>query len=77
MSKIAMDISDLLKIALNAGASDLHLSTELPPLLCIDGAMQPTAPFAQSQVHSLIYVIMNDKHGSKSYSTDWAGNSQC
>jgi len=58
-----MDISDLLKIALNAGASDLHLSAELPPLLRIDGAMQPTTlpPLAQSQVHSLIYAIMNDK----------------
>ena len=58
-----MDISDLLKIALNAGASDLHLSAELPPLLRIDGDIQPTTlpPLNQSQVHSLVYAIMNDK----------------
>jgi twitching motility protein PilT len=58
-----MDISDLLKIALNADASDLHLSAELPPLLRIDGDIQPTAmpPLTQSQIHSLVYDIMDDK----------------
>lgn len=58
-----MTIADLLKLALSAGASDLHLAAELPPLLRIDGAIQPTtlAPFPHAQVHSLIYAIMNDK----------------
>ena len=35
-----MDISNLLEIALEAGASDLHLSTDLPPILRIDGEVQ-------------------------------------
>ena len=63
MDAIAMDITDLVKIALNAGASDLHLSAELPPLLRIDGDMQPTtlSPLAPSHIHSLVYAIMNDK----------------
>ena len=58
-----MTIADLLKLALSAGASDLHLAAELPPLLRIDGAIQPTTltPFRHAQVHSLIYAIMNDK----------------
>ena len=58
-----MTIADLLKLALSAGASDLHLAAELPPLLRIDGAIQPTTltPFPHAQVHSLIYAIMNDK----------------
>jgi twitching motility protein PilT len=38
-----MDISNLLEIALEAGASDLHLSTGLPPILRIDGELQTTS----------------------------------
>ena len=58
-----MDISDLVKIALNAGASDLHLSAELPPLLRIDGEIQATSlpPLAHSQIQSLVYAIMNNE----------------
>ena len=58
-----MDISDLLKIALDADASDLHLSAELPPLLRIDGDMQTTAlsPLTQNQIHSMVCHIMNDR----------------
>ena len=58
-----MDISELVKIALNAGASDLHLSAELPPLLRIDGEIQATAlpPLAHSQIHSLVYALMNNE----------------
>jgi twitching motility protein PilT len=45
-----MDISNLLEIALEAGASDLHLSTDLPPILRIDGEVQKTTlpPLDQS-----------------------------
>ena len=45
-----MDISNLLEIALEAGASDLHLSTDLPPILRIDGEVQKKSlpPLAQS-----------------------------
>jgi len=60
---MVMDISDLVKIALNAGASDLHLSAELPPLLRIDGEMQATAlsPLTQNQIHNVVYAIMDNK----------------
>jgi twitching motility protein PilT len=63
MEKDIMDIAELVKIALNAGASDLHLSAELPPLLRIDGEIQATAlpPLAHSQIHSLVYALMNNE----------------
>ena len=34
------DISDLLKEMLEKGASDLHLTTEAPPKICVDGQLQ-------------------------------------
>ena len=37
-----MEISNLLEIALEARASDLHLSSGLPPILRIDGEVQKT-----------------------------------
>ena len=61
MDAMVMDISDLAKIALNAGASDLHLSAELPPLLRIDGDIQPTtlSPLIPDHICSLIYGASN------------------
>jgi twitching motility protein PilT len=58
-----MDISNLLEIALEAGASDLHLSTGLPPILRIDGELQTTSlpPLDQPQVKRLVYGLMSDK----------------
>ena len=58
-----MDISNLLEIALEAGASDLHLSSGLPPILRIHGEMQTTTlpPLEQSQIKRLVYGIMSDR----------------
>jgi twitching motility protein PilT len=58
-----MDISNLLEIALEARASDLHLSTGLPPILRIDGELQTTSlpPLDQPQVKRLVYGLMSDK----------------
>ena len=58
-----MDISNLLEIALEAGASDLHLSSGLPPILRINGDIQTTTlpPLEPSQVRRLVYKIMSDR----------------
>ncbi|MGB2172776.1 MAG: type IV pilus twitching motility protein PilT [Porticoccaceae bacterium] len=58
-----MEISHLLEMALEARASDLHLSTGLPPILRIDGEMQTTtlAPLEQSQIKRLVYGFMSDR----------------
>ena len=58
-----MEISNLLEITLEAGASDLHLSTGLPPILRIDGEMQATSlpPLEQPQIKRLVYGLMSDR----------------
>ena len=58
-----MDITELLAFSVKQGASDLHLSAGLPPMIRIDGDIRRInlPPMDHKQVHSLIYEIMNDK----------------
>ena len=58
-----MDITELLAFSVKQGASDLHLSAGLPPMIRIDGDVRRInlPPMEHKQVHALIYEIMNDK----------------
>jgi len=58
-----MDISELLAFAHKKGASDLHLSSGLPPLIRVDGDIRRinVDPLDDRTVHNMIYDIMNDK----------------
>lgn len=58
-----MDITELLAFSAKQGASDLHLSAGLPPMIRVDGDIRRInlPPLEHKQVHSLIYDIMNDK----------------
>ena len=58
-----MDISELLAFGVKNGASDLHLSAGLPPMIRVDGDVRRInlPPMDHKQVHGLIYDIMNDK----------------
>ena len=58
-----MDITELLAFSAKEGASDLHISAGLPPIIRIDGDVRHInlPPMEHRQVHSLIYEIMNDK----------------
>jgi twitching motility protein PilT len=58
-----MDITELLAFSAKQGASDLHLSAGLPPMIRVDGDVRRInlPPLEHSEVHSLIYEIMNDK----------------
>ena len=58
-----MDISELLAFAFKKGASDLHLSSGLPPLIRVDGEIKRINVDALEDrtVHDMIYDIMNDK----------------
>jgi len=65
---LATDISkfgmaDLMKITVDRGASDLHISVGLPPMLRISGRLVPTEfPRLRAQdTKRLIYTILNDK----------------
>lgn len=58
-----MDITELLAFSAKQGASDLHLSAGLPPMIRVDGDVRRInlPAMEHKQVHSLIYEIMNDK----------------
>ena len=58
-----MDITELLAFSAKQGASDLHLSSGLPPMIRVDGDVRRInlPPLEHQEVHSLIYEIMNDK----------------
>ncbi|MDZ4803867.1 MAG: type IV pilus twitching motility protein PilT [Candidatus Eisenbacteria bacterium] len=57
-----MDITELLVFTKNQGASDLHLSSGMPPLVRINGDMTPLdmPPLDRESLHTLIWDIMND-----------------
>lgn len=58
-----MDITELLAFGTKQGASDLHLSSGLPPMIRVDGDVRRISlpPLEHKEVHALIYEIMNDK----------------
>jgi twitching motility protein PilT len=61
--RFPMDITELLAFGVKNGASDLHLSSGLPPMIRVDGDVRRInlPPMDHKQVHGLIYDIMNDK----------------
>lgn len=58
-----MDITELLAFGVKNGASDLHLSAGLPPMIRVDGDVRRinVPPLEHKQVHGMVYDIMNDK----------------
>jgi twitching motility protein PilT len=58
-----MDIAELLAFSVKNNASDLHLSSGLPPLIRVDGDIRRInlPSLEHTEVHALIYDIMNDK----------------
>jgi twitching motility protein PilT len=56
-------IDDLLREAAERGASDLHLSVGLPPVLRIDGKLVHTAysPLTPAEIQRLIYDILSSE----------------
>src|SRR5512141_2646547 len=60
---MAVDIAQLLAFAVKNKASDLHLSSGVPPMIRVDGDMKRInmPPLSHKEVHSMVYDIMNDK----------------
>jgi twitching motility protein PilT len=60
---MAVDIAQLLAFAVKNNASDLHLSSGVPPMIRVDGDMKRInmPALAHKEVHSMVYDIMNDK----------------
>ncbi len=58
-----MEITELLAFSAKNGASDLHLSAGLPPMIRVDGEVRRInlPAMEHKEVHQLVYDIMNDK----------------
>jgi twitching motility protein PilT len=59
-----MRIEDLCKIAVEKKASDLHIIVDMPPILRIDGNLQPIkgqAKVTRKMAEDLVYPILTDK----------------
>ena len=58
-----MDITELLGFSVKQGASDLHITAGMPPLIRVDGDIRRinVPEMDGKEVHALIYEIMNDK----------------
>ena len=58
-----MDIAELLAFSVKHEASDLHLSSGLPPMIRVDGDIRRinVPALEHKMVHGLVYDIMNDK----------------
>jgi twitching motility protein PilT len=74
---MAVDIAQLLAFAVKNKASDLHLSSGVPPMIRVDGDMKRVnmPPLTHKEVHSMVYDIMNDKQRKayeEFYETDFS-----
>jgi len=58
----SMDISELLAFSVKNKASDLHLSSGLPPMIRVHGDVRRInlPPLDHTEVHAMVYDIMND-----------------
>lgn len=58
-----MELSDLLTFSVQQKASDLHLSSGLPPMIRVDGDIRriDLPSLDHKEVHGLIYDIMSDR----------------
>ncbi|WP_027389753.1 type IV pilus twitching motility protein PilT [Chrysiogenes arsenatis] len=58
-----MDITELLAFSVKSGASDLHLSAGLPPMIRVDGDVRRinVPALDHKETHTLLFDIMNDK----------------
>ncbi|MGQ0545651.1 MAG: type IV pilus twitching motility protein PilT, partial [Betaproteobacteria bacterium] len=57
-----MDLTELLAFVVKNKASDLHLSSGLPPMIRVHGDVRRinVPPMEHKEVHAMIYDIMND-----------------
>ena len=72
-----MDITQLLAFTVKNQASDLHLSSGLPPMIRVNGDVRRinVEPLDHKQVHDMVYDIMNDaqrKHYEETLDCDFS-----
>ena len=64
---MAIEMSDLLNLVVEEGASDLHIEVGVPPVLRLSGSLAPldTEPLAAEDTERLIKSIASDMHIQK------------
>ena len=72
-----MDISELLAFVVKNKASDLHLSSGLPPMIRVNGDVRRInlPPMEHKDVHAMVYDIMSDaqrKHYEENLECDFS-----
>lgn len=72
-----MDITELLAFSVKNKASDLHLSSGLPPMIRVHGDVRRInlPPMEHKDVHGMVYDIMNDaqrKHYEETLEIDFS-----
>ena len=84
-----MNINDLLKIAVKNGASDLHLKVGNPPVIRVDGRLEPLTDskrLMQEDTSAIALSIMNQRQKQRfkeemeidlSYEVDGLGRFRC
>lgn len=68
-----MNINQILEIAVQRNASDVHIAANLPPIFRIHGELIPipdTTPFDSDSAQKLIYEIMN-KNQQQEFENNW------
>ena len=60
---MAVDIAQLLTFSVKNNASDLHLSSGVPPMIRVDGDVKRInmPALTHKEVHAMVYDIMNDR----------------
>jgi twitching motility protein PilT len=67
-----VNIQQLLLEAVQKGASDLHITTGVPPILRVNGYLEPLEypPLRREDTKQLVYSFLNDLQKTR-FETDW------
>lgn len=67
-----IDLKSLLTQTVDAGASDLHLVVDVPPMIRVDGRLMPASktPLTRAETRVAIYSLLNDEQRAK-FERDW------
>jgi twitching motility protein PilT len=63
---VDVDLLKLLRVAVQKGASDLHLSVARPPMLRLNGQLEPMSlrPLTTADMRSLLYTVLSTRQRS-------------
>ena len=63
---VDVDLMNLLKLAVHKEASDLHLSVDRPPILRVNGKLEPLSlrPLSSTDMRSLLYTVLSTRQRS-------------